>query len=184
MHDENFSAALAENVRNLRTAQRLTQGQLAKKADIPRATLSLMESGTANPTLGVLLRVCNALGIRLEEVLQPPQNDTVVFRKGQLPARKRGGATVQKLLPQSLSGVEIEALVIGAGGTLVGVPHSPGTREYLVVRAGRVELAVEGAQFTLEAGDVAVFRGHQKHSYRSLGRSPVQAISVIAQGRE
>lgn len=180
-HDTEFGGALALNVRNLREAQGLTQGQLLTKAGVPRATLSLMESGTANPTLGVLLRVCNALGIRLEEVLEPPASDTLVFRRDELPSKQRGRVTVRKLLPRSLSGVDMEELLIPVGETLTGVPHSVGTREYLVVHTGKLQLCVEGTCHILGEGDIVVFRGHQKHSYRNMARKESRAMSVIAQ---
>jgi len=183
MDPEQLGAALAENVRNLRDARGLTQGQLAERAGVPRATLSLLESGSANPTLSVLLRVCGALDVRIEELLMAPASDTVVFRKADLPVKKRGGVTVRKLLPESLSGVDFEELLLPAGKTLVGVPHTPGTREYLFVDTGRICLNVGGSNFELEAGDVAVFRGHQRHSYRNPERTPARGLSVIAQGR-
>jgi quercetin dioxygenase-like cupin family protein len=37
---------------------------------------------------------------------------------------------------------------------MVGVPHTPGTREYLVCESGSVELTASGSKWTLEPGDV------------------------------
>ena len=66
------------------------------------------------------------------------------------------------------------------GGHLVGIPHTPGTREYLSCEAGRVELVASGEQWQLEAGDALVFRGDQRHSYHNLdARRPAVAISVV-----
>ncbi len=181
MDPDKFAGPLADNVKQLRETQNLTQAQLAKKAGIPRATLSLLESGTANPTLAVVLRVGNALDVRLEELLEPARSDTVVFRAHELPLKRRGKTIVRQLLPQSLAGVALEDLEIPAGQTLVGVPHTIGTREYLVVQAGVLLLHLSGETFELEGGDVIVFRGHQPHSYQNLQRKTVRAISVIAQ---
>lgn len=181
MDPDQFAGPLADNVRQLRENQKLSQAQLAKKAGIPRATLSLLESGSANPTLAVVLRVGSALGVRLEELLEPPPSDTVVFRANELLVKRRGKALIRKLLPQSLAGVDLEELEIPGGQTLVGVPHTIGTREYLVVLAGTLHLHLSGEVLVLESGDVVVFRGHQKHSYHNGQRKIVRAISVIAQ---
>lgn len=61
-----------------------------------------------------------------------------------------------------------------------GMPHTEGTREYLVCERGSVALTVSGETFTLEPGDSLAFRGDQKHSYRNVGRSTAVAVSVIA----
>lgn len=66
------------------------------------------------------------------------------------------------------------------GGRMIGVPHTPGTREYLTCERGRVELVAAGERWALELGDVLVFRGDQRHSYRNLdARRPAVAISVV-----
>lgn len=179
---EQFARPLAENVKSLREARGFTQAQLAQRAGVPRATLSLLESGVANPTLSVVLRVCQALEVRLEEVLESRAPSTQVFRKGELAERVRRGVTVRKLLPEHVEGLEIEQLHIPAGASMSGVPHAMGTREYLSVDTGVIELQVAGVPHELRAGDVAVFLGNQKHSYRNPGRSAARGYSVIALG--
>lgn len=180
MIPDNFSSTIAENVRSLREAQNLTQAGLAKRANTPRATLTLLESGSANPTLSVLVSVCNALGVRFEEILEAPPSETLVYRKQDLPTKNRRDVTIRKLLPQSIAGVDMEELLIPAGSTLVGVPHQMGTREYLTVHQGVIELRIAGELHVIKSGDVVVFRGHQKHSYRNPGKKAAQAFSVIA----
>jgi len=183
MNPDTFAGPLSDNVKNLREAQGMTQAALAKKAEVPRATLSLLESGSANPTLQVVLRVSNALGVRLEELLEPPPSDTVLYRSDELPVKARGRSSIKKLLPRSLEGVELEELSVPAGQTLVGMPHTVGTREYLIVQTGRIELHLSGEMHEVNEGDVVIFRGHQKHSYRNPGRKNARAFSVIAHGR-
>jgi transcriptional regulator with XRE-family HTH domain len=179
---EDFAPHLAENVRRLRESQDLTQTQLARRAGVPRATLSLLESGTGNPTLSVVLRVCQALSVRLDEALELRSLGTRVYRKDELPQRARGGCVVKKLLPENIDGLELERLQIPAGRTLVGVPHTAGTREYLCVDTGALELRIEGELHCLDEGDVAVFRGDQKHSYKNVSRREAKAFSVLAFG--
>src|SRR5690606_28423873 len=139
-----FIASLSENIRTLRHTSGLSQARLAERAGIPRATLSLLESGEGNPTLTVVLSVCEALGVRLDEVLSAPPSDTVVHRAKARVSKKRGRCVVKKLLPQNLEGLELEELVIPAGQTLVGVPHTIGTREYLLVQTGTIHLHLAG----------------------------------------
>jgi XRE family transcriptional regulator, regulator of sulfur utilization len=73
----------------------------------------------------------------------------------------------------------IERLELPRGARLVGVPHTPGTREYLSCESGRIELVASGESFQLDPGDVAVFRGDQRHSYANLGSSAAVGYSVV-----
>ena len=52
--DTGLGDRVARNVKQLREARGLTQQQMAKLAGLPRATWTHLESGAANPTLGVL----------------------------------------------------------------------------------------------------------------------------------
>ena len=54
---------LARNIRALREARGLSQAQLAKLSGIPRPTWANLESGAANPTLAVLLKVSATLQV-------------------------------------------------------------------------------------------------------------------------
>jgi len=171
---------LGENVKLLREGRGLTQAQIATIAGIPRATWGNMESGAANPTLAVLVRVAAALQVRLEELLAPPRRVASHYPASALHERKRGDVVIRKLLPESLPGLEIERLHLPPKATMAGVPHTPGTREYLTCESGQIELRVSGEVYRLEPGDVVVFRGDQRHGYRNVGRERAIAYSVIA----
>ena len=94
--------------------------------------------------------------------------------------RRRGGALTRALLPESLPGLDISRIELEAGGHMNGVPHTPGTREYLACETGRLELAASGEVWELGPGDTLVFRGDQPHTYRNPGRRVAVGISVVA----
>ena len=62
--------ALAFNVKRLRKAKHLTQVQFAKAVGIDQPTLSLLESGRANPTLLVVERIATLLDIDVRDLLR------------------------------------------------------------------------------------------------------------------
>ena len=171
---------LAENMRAIREARGLSQEQIAKIAGIPRATWTHLESGAANPTLAVLTKVANALQIRLDELLATPRQSARLLRAGELPTRTRGSVAIRKLLPEPLPGLDLERMALPPGARMAGVPHTPGTREYLTCERGVIELAVAGEKFTLGEGDVVIFRGDQRHAYHNPGTSLTIAYSAIA----
>jgi len=170
---------LGRNISALREARGQTQQQIARVAGVPRATWANLETGAANPTLAVLVRVAAALGVRLEELIEPPRRLGRLYRAAALPARLRGAVTVRKLLPESIPGLEIERMELPPRAAMAGVPHTAGTREYLTCERGQIELSAGGATFMLDPGDVVVFRGDQKHGYRNPGPSAAIAYSVV-----
>jgi transcriptional regulator with XRE-family HTH domain len=64
-------AALGRNVRELRLSFRMTQADLADRAESRRALISDIERGEANPTLDSLSRIAVALDVEPAELLNP-----------------------------------------------------------------------------------------------------------------
>jgi transcriptional regulator with XRE-family HTH domain len=176
---DDLAARLGANVRQLRQARGLTQQQMAKLSHLPRATWANLESGTANPTLAVLHAVAVALQVTLEELVAQPRASAKRYPRGTLPSRRRGSVTVRSLLPDNVPGMVLERLELPPGERLIGVPHTPGTREYLTAEIGVIELVASGEAFRVAPGDVVVFRGDQRHSYLNAGDDLAVGYSVV-----
>jgi transcriptional regulator with XRE-family HTH domain len=176
---EDLPERLAKNVKQLRDTRGATQQQMARLSGLPRATWANIESGAANPTLAVLHRVALALQVSLEELVAAPRADVKHYPRGSLPSRSRGQVQVRTLLPDNLPGTLIERLELPSGSRLIGVPHTPGTREYLTCDTGEIELVAAGETWRLAEGDVVVFRGDQRHSYANRGRKKAVGYSVV-----
>jgi transcriptional regulator with XRE-family HTH domain len=153
---------------------------MARLAGLPRPTWASLESGAANPTLAVLSRAAAALQVSIEELIGPPRTAARLFAAGEVRVRKRQGARLRPLLPEAIPGLDISRMELVPGGHLTGIPHTPGTREYLSCEAGRIELVASGERWVLGAGDCLVFRGDQRHGYRNLDPTRLAvAISVV-----
>ena len=146
---------------------------------MPRATWGNLESGSANPTLQVLYGVALALQVSLEELLAAPRSSARHYPVASLTTKQRGSVTVRKLLPDPLPGMELDRMELPPGARLVGVPHTAGTREYLVCETGPLVLVASGERYELAPGDVVVFRGDQRHSYENPGRKLAVGYSAV-----
>jgi transcriptional regulator with XRE-family HTH domain len=174
---------LAANIAQLREARGLTQHQIAKLAGVPRATWAHLESGTANPTLSVLHKAALALQISIEELISSPRSQVKYYPAGSLPTRQRGQVSVRKLLPDPIPGMEIDRMELPPRARMIGIPHTPGTTEYLTCESGAIVLVAAGEEWTLTPGDVVVFRGDQKHSYGNPGARVAIGYSVVVLAR-
>jgi transcriptional regulator with XRE-family HTH domain len=64
------SVNLGKRIKELRNKYKITQDKLSKKADIPFSTLAKIEAGyTANPSMETLIKIADAFGIGIDELL-------------------------------------------------------------------------------------------------------------------
>ncbi len=66
---EAFTNALAKTLYALRTEKGLSMEELAVKAGITRPAISMYESGDRNPSVHVLYRISNALGLKTSKLI-------------------------------------------------------------------------------------------------------------------
>jgi transcriptional regulator with XRE-family HTH domain len=64
-----WQAIMAKNVRKLRQQRKLTQEQLAFASKIDLTYLGGIERGRRNPSLMVMARIAEALGVALQRLL-------------------------------------------------------------------------------------------------------------------
>ncbi|MFZ4712134.1 MAG: helix-turn-helix domain-containing protein [Bacteriovoracaceae bacterium] len=176
---------LALNLQMFRLQRGHTQQSLAKLAKIPRSTITYMESGSGNPSLQNLMKVAEALGVGLEEILSRPKEDYILVKNEEVKkvVRSGGNATIMKLLPEPIPGTEMDYFTLKSEAKLSGIPHLPHTREHLYLMEGNLKVIVSGRFFDLGKGDVLSFPGDQTHSYENVGKKTVEALSVVVFAR-
>ena len=65
-----WNKVIGENVRRLRIERKLTQEQLAHDAEIDLTYVGGIERGRRNPSVAVLGRICNVLGVSPSTLFQ------------------------------------------------------------------------------------------------------------------
>lgn len=66
-----------ERLRTLRRERGLTQEEVAMRADITTSYYGQLERGTANPTVGMLEKICCVMGISIADIFS--EADTNLF---------------------------------------------------------------------------------------------------------
>lgn len=181
VNEEELFKNLAENILLLRRARNISQSQLAKLAQIPRSTITYMESGVGNPSLKNLHRTALALNVSVEELMAKPRGKCLLLKAQDIPEKLRasGAVRIKKLLPDPIPGMEIDRIELNPGALMGGVPHTKGTKEYFTCFIGQIKIFVLGEEFILSPGDVLAFPGEEKHSYRNIGRTKAAGFSVV-----
>jgi transcriptional regulator with XRE-family HTH domain len=175
------AAHLGRNLSTLRRTRGLTQAALAKAADLPRSTIANLESGEGNPSLVVLVKVSEALGVPVDELLASGRAQVRLWRAGEVTDQRMGhGLKVRPLVPEPAPDETMTIMSFEPAGALKGTPHLPGTREYFTCLDGRVLIGVAGERFELEPGDVLAFPGNLPHAYQNPDRkAAARGVSLV-----
>lgn len=72
---------LGDELRKVRNDAKMTQEQLSFAAEIDRTYVSQLEHNKKSPTVDVLFRICNALGIQASEVIARVERSIKLGRK-------------------------------------------------------------------------------------------------------
>jgi transcriptional regulator with XRE-family HTH domain len=176
MDDGTASLALVigARVRHVRQSRRWTLDRLAEAAEVSRRAVVNVEQGAANPSVGTLLRISDALGIGLPALVAPPHPTPVTL------TRAGDGAVLW-------SGEH------GGRGTLVAGSEPPDVMELWdwtlgpgdrhASEAHTVTVEVGDQSCTLHAGDAVSFPGDVEHSYANpTGQGARFSLSVLEPG--
>lgn len=146
-----------------------------------------VEQGAANPSVGTLLRISDALGVGLPSLVEQPHPRPVkVTRHGEGAVLWRGdcggrGVLVAGTEPPDV--LELWDWTLGPGDSHVSEAHAPGTKELVQVQQGTVTVEVAHQSLTLDAGDAVAFPGDVAHSYANAGTEPARfSLAVFEPG--
>ena len=178
-----LASAIGGRVRQERQSRRWTLDQLAESAGVSRRMVVNVEQGAANPSVGTLLRISDALGVGLPALVEPPQPKPVkVTRQGDgatLWSSESGGRGVLVAGTEPPDVVELWEWTLGPGDRHMSEAHTPGTRELVQVQQGSITVEVAGHSVTLDAGDAAAFPGDVAHAYTDPHTEPARFSLVV-----
>ena len=61
---------IAKRIKDIRRSKRLTVQEVAYRCDIERSNLSRIEAGRTNLTLKTICLICNALNVRISDIVR------------------------------------------------------------------------------------------------------------------
>ncbi|MBU6512498.1 MAG: helix-turn-helix transcriptional regulator [Betaproteobacteria bacterium] len=179
--------AVGAALQALRQRQRLSLDELSRRAGVSKSMLSQIERNLANPTVAVLWRLSNALGVPLGELLAGgapgrPETGISLVPPHAIPALKSpdGHCDLRILGPIDLAGrFEWYELSVEPGGVLASEPHEAGTQEHLSVLAGALTVRSAGDERRVRHGETARYAADVAHAISNAGKSPASALLVV-----
>jgi transcriptional regulator with XRE-family HTH domain len=175
---------IGDRVRQERTARGWTLDQLAEVSLVSRRMLINIEHGSANPSIGILLKLSDALGVGLSALVEQPKRATLqVTPNGTGPVlwmSQAGGRAVLVASTRPPQVVELWDWTLGPGDRYANDGHTAGTCELLHVLQGGVVVEVADQMVTLQAGDAVSFASDVPHAYGNASKKPSRfSLSVF-----
>lgn len=175
--------AIGPRLRRLRIGLGLSQRELARRASVSNATISMIEADRVSPSVSALRQVLSALDVGVAEFFADPEApaEKVVFCANEL-TEIAGGAVSYRQVGANLKGRALQMIheryKPGAQSGAKMLSHQ-GEEAGLVIK-GRLGLEVDGRRYELGPGDAYVFDSRKPHAFRNIGGDELVVVSACA----
>ncbi|MEX1266506.1 MAG: cupin domain-containing protein [Woeseia sp.] len=172
---------IGPRLKTLRQQQHLSQRRLAAMSGVSNATISLIENGRSDPSMGLLKRILDAMGVSFADFFSEPQaaREQYFFRATELSEISSGPISYRQI-GSDLSGSALQILheryLPGADTGRSMLSHE--AEEGGIILAGRLEVTVSGQTATLAAGDAYRFNSRLPHRFRNTGSEDCVLVSA------
>ncbi len=192
---QDASLAVGEKIKRLREGANLTQQQLAERIGIDEGELKRIEDDLISPTLGVLVKVCDGLGVRMGHFFnEGPRKFYCLFRADENKATTRfaskSGADfgyIYHSLGSEKRNRSMEPFLI-----TIKPPSDPDAmpteleelathsgEEFMFVLHGQIEVSLGEEQFLLQPGDSIYYDATVPHRVVHRGEKEARVLAVI-----
>ena len=175
---------LGQTIQRLRTADKMSLGDLSVSSGVAKSMISQIEKNEANPSLATLSRLSQALGTSVQAMVSSNNDETSLVQKSAIqdtPLLKSEDGLCELRIIGSIDTVQWVQWYdfrAQAGGVLESSPHPDGSVENLTILTGEVAVQVENERWTAKAGETLRYKADRTHSISNIGETPVHATMV------
>ena len=173
---------LGGRLRYVRLRSQFSQRELARRAKVANATISLIESNRMNPWVGALRRILDGIPIGLSEffALEPKRESRVFYQSNELTEIGKGKISYRQIgehhFGRSLQILKERYLPGADTGYPADEPHKG--EEGGIDPSGRLEVTVDDERKILGPGDAYYFASQRPHRFKCVGADACEVISA------
>ncbi len=172
---------LGLKLKALRTRQGLSQRRLARNSGVSNATISLIEHGRTDPSMGLLKRILDAMGVSFAEFFSSDTRQTEQYFFTQDELSEIGSGPISYLqvgadLSESNLQILYERYQPGADTGQSMLSHK--AEEGGIILSGRLDVTVADQVRSLSAGDAYRFNSRLPHRFRNTGSQDCVLVSA------
>ena len=181
---EALSEKLGQTIQRLRTADKMSLGDLSSVSGVAKSMISQIEKNETNPTLATLSRLSQALGTSVEAMVSDAPANSALVQHSKIQDTPRlqseDGLCELRIIGSinTLQFVQWYDFKAKAGGVLKSSPHPQGSVENLTVLTGELEVSVEAEIWRAVEGETLRYRADRPHMIRNIGNTAAHATMV------
>ena len=169
---DSMNLIVAKNIKRLREEQKLSMDELARLSGVSKSMLAQIERGAGNPTISTLWKLSNGMKLPFDALIVRPKEPYELIRIADIQPLLEDAGRVKKypVFPDGENRrFAVYYLELESESYWQSEPHLRGTKEFITVFQGTIEIKVDGKSFVLAAGVSMRFQGDTVHSYRNAG---------------
>ncbi|SRR5579884_1542164 len=167
---------LGERIRIERLRRHLSLDALSTQSGVSRSMLSDIERGNKVPSVLTLDHIATALGTSIARLLGEEQTARIiVLHHAEQDVAQDASGWERRILSPVLPGVEFEFMrttILPGVDAGTFSPHVAGSREYVAIEQGTLQLTLNGEVYLLQAGDSIYYAGDCYHAFANPGEVP------------
>ena len=179
---DKINITIAKNLKLLREAKKLSLDALSERSDVSKSMLSQIERGEANPSISVVWKIANGLGVSFTQLVTQAAPCFEHVKFDNLPELSADGGRY-KIYPvfpyDALRRFEMYYVELSPGAHFEAAAHPDGTQELLAVSEGHATVFVNGEMLCADAKTAVRFRADLPHTYENPGDLPCRLYMTI-----
>ena len=178
---------LGKRIRLHRKRQNRTQEDIASRCGFTVSLLSKIENGQTSPPVATLMKIANALGLKVSDLLEPEGQGGTVFH----PASESHDANRRISTDRGYEFFAFAAsrgdkamqpfLFVARKGDASADSLSHAGEEFVYVLEGEMRYRVGAVEYTLRPGDSLYFDSVEEHSLAAI-TDEVKYLAIFTEG--
>lgn len=180
-----FGFDVGSRLRNLRTVFALSQRELARRAGMTNASLSMIEQGKVSPSLSTLEKILRAVPFSLQAFFsEEPITTTPVFQLDECEQFVKGDLQLTGWATSLENGrsLQIQRVTLAAGGSADFAFAGPVTLLMGFVISGTLSIYLEDTEYLLAEESAFQFYSERRHILKNMGVGDVILALTLFRG--
>lgn len=181
--DENtLGKRLGTALKQLRSSRQLSLEAFSKQVGISKLTLINIEKGEANPTLSVIWKIANGLGVPITQLLSLESNAILSKHDSGLKIFNdlEDAVFIAEPMFEARGSSELYKGYLKANSTYLSDAHAANVVEFITVLTGELILEVDSIRYPLKCFDAIKFQADRPHTYINPTNESVLLHFVIS----
>lgn len=165
---------IGTRIKYIRKQQNRTQDEIALQCSFTKSLLSKIENGKTKPSIATLIKISDALGVDIADLLSTKQEASTIFTPNEQASDPVKSVTTDK-------GYSFFAFATGRNdklmqpylftatkGNAASSRFSHRGEEFIYVLEGEMRYRIGSVEYTMRPGDSVYFNGLEEHSLSPL----------------